>query len=502
MLQALETKEHGRPLALASVIVSLQAFLQIKMGAQESLQRYLTVLLQDEAVSLGLMMPLERFQSNPYSIYDRRWRIQPTWMLSWIARQLGFWDSIGGGPADGKLPTARYATIPNLEEASDKISKAQAPKTNLVDRIYSLDSFRQFATETLNLPDNEPLSANDTSLLLTFLSRDKHHLAYSPTTQTIKFLLPATSSSHPSKSADQLLITPQDTTISSLKTLLTSLHSQTATLTTRISLLTTRTRSALESSNKASALAYLKSKKLVERALSQRLDTLTQLEEVYTSIEQAADQVEIVRVMEGSRDVLRGLQKQTGGVDKVEDVVEGLREEMRGVEEMGEVIAQGGGGVVEGVVDDGELDEELEGMEREEREERERKEEKVREKEEREAMAKSDSKMEEQKKIEEQQQQQQKREEKERELEERARKFAIPITQQQDAETDAEADADPEAELDGLTRTATRLSLEAKPNEQPAEQQLDQNQGLKRSEGNDSETRQQQQREERTAIAE
>ena len=419
-------------------------------------------------------------------------------MLSWIARQLGFWDSIGGGPADGKLPTARYATIPNLEEASDKISKAQAPKTNLVDRIYSLDSFRQFATETLNLPDNEPLSANDTSLLLTFLSRDKHHLAYSPTTQTIKFLLPATSSSHPSKSADQLLITPQDTTISSLKTLLTSLHSQTATLTTRISLLTTRARSALESSNKASALAYLKSKKLAERALTQRSDTLVQLEEVYTSIEQAADQVEIVRVMEGSRDVLRGLQKQTGGVDKVEDVLEGLREEMRGVEEMGEVIAQGGGGVVEGVVDDGELDEELEGMEREEREERERKELKVREKEEREAMAKSDSKREEQKKIEEQQQQQQNQEQKERELEARARKFAIPASQQQDTEVDA----DPEAELDNLTRTATRLSLEAKPQEQPTEQQLDQNQGSKQSQGqHDGETRQQQQQQEEGKIA-
>jgi len=92
------------------------------------------------------------------------------------------------------------------------------------------------------------------------------------------------------------------------------------------------------------------------------LDTLAQLEEVYSKIEQAADQVEIVRVMEASAGVLRGLHAQVGGMEKVEDIVDELREEMSKVDEIGSVI----NATVPGI-DDAVIDEELEAMEIRER---------------------------------------------------------------------------------------------------------------------------------------
>ena len=121
-------------------------------------------------------------------------------------------------------------------------------------------------------------------------------------------------------------------------------------------------KTALNNKTRISALSALRSKKLAEQNLKQRLDTLAQLEEVYSKIEQAADQVEIVRVMEASAGVLRGLRAQTGGIENVEDIVDELREEMSKVDEVGSVI-----NAIGADIDDAAIDEELEAMEIRER---------------------------------------------------------------------------------------------------------------------------------------
>jgi charged multivesicular body protein 7 len=126
------------------------------------------------------------------------------------------------------------------------------------------------------------------------------------------------------------------------------------------------TQNAINNKNRILALSALRSKKVAERNLKQRSDTLIQLEEVYIKIEQAADQVDIVRVMEASTGVLRALHAQVGGVEKVVDVVEELREEMAKVDEVGNLITEAGP-----VIDEGELDDELLAMESQERQVRE-----------------------------------------------------------------------------------------------------------------------------------
>lgn len=126
----------------------------------------------------------------------------------------------------------------------------------------------------------------------------------------------------------------------------------------KIAELTASAKTALTNKNRISALSAIRSKKLVEHNLQQRLNALAQLEEVYSKIEQAAGQVEIVQVMEASTGVLRGLHAQIGGAQRVEDVVEELREEMSKVDEVGSIINE-----TAPVIDEGEIDDELEAME-------------------------------------------------------------------------------------------------------------------------------------------
>lgn len=167
-------------------------------------------------------------------------------------------------------------------------------------------------------------------------------------------------------------LTTQDRTIASLKTLIADLNVQTSSLNARVTDLTERAQTAVKAKNRVAALAALKSKKAAEAALSQRFETLEQVEGVYGKIEQAADQVALVRVMEASTGVLRNLHAQVGGVDRVEDIVEGLRDEMGKVDEIGQVMEEAGRG--DTVVDEEAIDEEFEALERQDRQEREERE--------------------------------------------------------------------------------------------------------------------------------
>ena len=145
---------------------------------------------------------------------------------------------------------------------------------------------------------------------------------------------------------------------------------QVASLTARTEGLALAAQEAVSRKNRSAALAALRSKKLADLTIARRSEVLAQLEGVYSKIEQAADQVEVLCVMEASTGVLKCLNSKVGGVEKVQDVVEELREEMGKVEEIGD--AMNGVGQREVTIDDGEMDEELEAMEREQRTESER----------------------------------------------------------------------------------------------------------------------------------
>ena len=58
------------------------------------------------------MIPFQEFIDAPTSIYSRSWALKPWWLISWGLQQLGFFEKHA---ALGKLPTARYVVISNVE---------------------------------------------------------------------------------------------------------------------------------------------------------------------------------------------------------------------------------------------------------------------------------------------------------------------------------------------------------------------------------------------------
>jgi charged multivesicular body protein 7 len=317
LLRQMETKEWGRPLALGTVV-------------QEGIQR------KD-------IIPAKEFEESKESIYHNPWSLNPLNLLGWGLRQLGF-----AGTSNPKLLTGRFVVLQNLEEAGKEFIKRTEWKRSRVGRIYSRTEFAEFR----DVLGTGKLSEKDMDLLLRFLHRDKGVLVFD--SQTVKLI----------NAGEAATITEEDSTIARLKDLIRDLEEQTKILEKKVEELAFTAREAVSRKNKISALAALRSKKLTESTLSNRHATLSQLEEIFIKIEQASDQVELVRIMESSARLLRGLNKEVGGVDRVGEVLDTLREQMGQVDEIGNVIAEAAGG---GVVDESEVDDELEIMEREER---------------------------------------------------------------------------------------------------------------------------------------
>ena len=317
LYQELETKEWGRPLALGTVV--------------------------SEAVQRKEFMVLKEFAETKESIYRSPWRIPGIGeVLGWGLKQLGLGF---GGP---KIGSGKMVLLSNLEVAGQEFESRANGLRGRVERILSLGSFKETFRDLLGT--KKGLSDADFVVLLRYLQRDKGVVSWDG--ETVKLRTPGETD----------VVTQEDATIASLKTLIKDLEIQTKSLDAKVDELNVTARQAVEKKNRVSALATLRSKKLAEGTLVKRHATLAQLEEVLVNIEQAADQVELVRVMEGSSRVLAGLNKEVGGVERVDDVVESLREQMGQVDEVGNVIAEAG----QSVVDEGEVDDELDAMERDE----------------------------------------------------------------------------------------------------------------------------------------
>ncbi|PTU17258.1 hypothetical protein P175DRAFT_0446240 [Aspergillus ochraceoroseus IBT 24754] len=337
LLRDLESPEWGRPVGLAAVF--------------------------EDATWNRSMVPVQLYKASGTSLRKPQWGIidtsalSPWTVMSWGLKQLKG-VMIGSGSDHGpRVQAQELVLVQNLQETGERLVKEVMSKTpSKAELIYSRESFvESFATI---LDDGSALSNPDFDILLLYLSRDKAAIAYDG--KTIKF--------RPTNDSPKD-ITEQDAAIASIKALTATMIKQVHNLERKIAELNASAKSALQNKNRVSALAAVRSKKLAEHNLQQRLDTLTQLEQVYIKIEQAADQIEYVKVMKASTGVLRSLNTQIGDVSRVEDVVEELREEMSKVDEIGNIMNEVGPQIDESEIDD-EL-EELESKEREAKEEEE-----------------------------------------------------------------------------------------------------------------------------------
>ncbi|MCJ1472261.1 hypothetical protein MMC13_000908 [Lambiella insularis] len=222
-------------------------------------------------------------------------------------------------------------------------------RDNRVERVVPLAVFSAEIEKALGL--SYGMTPEDLEILLVHLSRDQKYLAHDQSVVKLK-----------GKGEERADITAEDINIASLKSLMVGLHVQLEELTQKISNYEKKARSAVAAKNRVLATASLRSKKLYESILAQRSETLAQLEGVYFTLEEASDQLEIVRVMQASTKILKGLRLEIGGMDTVEHVLEALTTEMNHVDGIGAVMSENA--QVNNMVDESVIDEELDALER------------------------------------------------------------------------------------------------------------------------------------------
>lgn len=320
LLRSLESKQFGQPLALGTVV--------------------------REAAAEKELIPLQEFTKSQQSIYQRSWSGVPWSVMSWTLRQLGVIDPSRG---DDKLPKGQFVVVKNVEGAAKEFGNLMADKNSRFDRVFTKVQFQK--TFSAALIKGQRLSDTDLDVVLKFLARDKGLIEYDG--QTIRI----------NGAGEQGGVTEEDSAIASLKELMESLKHQTNLLNTRIEELAASAKEAVTRKNRLAALAALKSKKIAEASLTTRYATLNQLEEVAAKIEQAADNIQLVKVMEASAGALQSLNAQVGSAERVDSVMDHLREQMSATDEVGAILAESTGAVV----DEGEIDDELEAMEMQER---------------------------------------------------------------------------------------------------------------------------------------
>ncbi|EYE96526.1 putative vacuolar sorting protein SNF7 family protein [Aspergillus ruber CBS 135680] len=330
LLRDLEIPELGQPVALGTVV--------------------------DEAVEKRTMVPLQVYRTSGASLRKKGWidpgTLSPWNVMSWGMKQLrGIVVGSDGLDSAAPLRGQELVLVENLQEAASRVVKqATAQASSKMDLVNSREGFMNEYAGILDA--GVDLSETDFDVLLLYLSRDSGSIAYDG--KTIKFRpTPDTPTE----------ITQQDTTIASIKTLMWTMIKQADALEVKIAELTATAKTALNNKNRISALSAVRSKKLAEHNLQRRFDTLAQLEEVYSRIEQATDQVEYIRVMEASTGVLRGLNTQVGDAAKIDEVVDELREEMSKVDEVGNIMSEAGP-----EIDETEIDDELEALEHKDQE--------------------------------------------------------------------------------------------------------------------------------------
>jgi charged multivesicular body protein 7 len=282
------------------------------------------------------------FQNAKGSIYSRAWIPSLGSSLSWAWKQTGF----AGSP--DTLPKGRWVVPENLEAVSTELLKhIQAQSITATAAIHTLSTLREA------LPPG--LSETDIRLVLTYLSRDKPCLSYTTLKDketVIKFASP------PSP------VTEADVSIAQVKSLLQSLESQLSALENSHASLERQARAAVANGQTAAARAMLRRKKMTLESLQKRRDNVFQLHNMLDKIDQAKDNVALVGAMEASADVLKQLNKEVGGIERVDRLAEDLAEQMQNVQEVSGVINEQPLGV--GAIDETEVEDEFEALLREE----------------------------------------------------------------------------------------------------------------------------------------
>ncbi|KAJ8519483.1 hypothetical protein ONZ45_g3570 [Pleurotus djamor] len=363
-----------------------------------------------ELVTNATFIPFKSFLTSPYSIYPTAlssWMGVPSkaaWYLvgkpmSWALERAGVTgedgivtslthsltgssgsshgNGYGGYGGSGRPWYGDYVVKVLVERAADEVMRIQRGKEGegAAGRLYSTEAFRRVFAGAVGVSgvveglgvdadvmqeDAEALlDERDMQVLSKYLQRDRGCLVVDG--DTLKFV----SSSAP---AEERTITVVDRGILELKNAVENMHKQIESLQARIATLTAKASSAIRDKQKAVATGHLKSRKQLQDVLERRLGSLQTLEATLYSVEEAAQDIQIMKSYESSTTTLRAILSHPSlKKEKVEETMEAMAEAMGDAREIDDAVRIGGDvalGIGEGQtsVDDSELEEELNRM--------------------------------------------------------------------------------------------------------------------------------------------
>lgn len=293
LMEELVLPEYGKPMALDFVL--------------------------DELIKCGDLIPLKSFENE--SIYAKKW-VKP--LLTWAVDKFIMDTSYKVGDKKNNLKSDRLISKKVLEsyvfELLEKINKESDKSKLLFDRIQ----FKKYI-ESLNIKINgkaPKLTDLDYEILLKYLNREKPKLNFND--EIIKFSL------------DE--ITEQDEAIVQLKTTIEDSHLKSEELNDKINLLDIKIKESLKSKNRELAKNLLRSKKIAQDSLIKQIETINQLDSVLFKIDEASSNIQLLNALEIGASLLKSLNNEIGGVERVEEIMDEIIDEKTKTDEISQEI--------------------------------------------------------------------------------------------------------------------------------------------------------------------
>ncbi|EMR08764.1 hypothetical protein PNEG_02934 [Pneumocystis murina B123] len=206
--------------------------------------------------------------------------------------------------------------LEHVERAENAFLTVVQDKIMYSEHIYSFDGLvRCFSNKIFS---SRILSELDMKIMIYHLSRNKKEATISEDGQIIKL--------RRKSDARVLNITETDHLISNLKTIFYRLKRLTQTLTQNIIHLDESIKTAIQSKNKTLAMFQLRSKKASELTLNKRLQSLEQVKEILSKIDEAVIHLDILNSMKAGVEVLENLVKEIADIENVKDIMEKFKE--------------------------------------------------------------------------------------------------------------------------------------------------------------------------------
>ncbi|KLO08957.1 Snf7-domain-containing protein [Schizopora paradoxa] len=323
----------GKPLGLASVVSELR--------------------------DTHALIPFEHFLSSTTPIYHSgslAYRVATTVVgkpLWWALQQLSFvdGDSHESEAALWRRVSGRYVVLSLVEKAADAVERRRQKQVMVsrADALYSFETFREAFGDVL--PD-VALSNSDLKVLVKYLDRDRRVLVSDG--EVIKF----------TDVESDRTISVVDRGILEVKTGIANTEAGNDELQRRIDERDRSVRECIRQGRKEAAVTHLRSKKGLEESLRKRLQMLGTLQDTLRNIEQAADNLEMMKHYESSTSTLKAILSHPSlQRDKVDETLEGLAAVTADHREIDEAIQLGSEmAQAEAGIDDADLEAELAGL--------------------------------------------------------------------------------------------------------------------------------------------